>query len=245
MRRWKCVCSYDGTDYFGWQTQKRGQMSIQSAIEAGLRSIFKEQVTIHGSGRTDAGVHACEQVFHFDFDWDHGAARLLKALGTVIPRNIQLLSVVEVDDSFHARFSALSKCYHYKLFVGTASPFDWRYCWSVPDYLDLSLMQSAMPFLLGEKDFGAFAANRGVDYQSTVRTLYSADMYQKGGFVYLSFEANGFMYKMVRSLAGALVNVGLGRFELETFRKAVDSGKREPLVLVAPPQGLFLEKVFY
>ncbi|MCH6256579.1 tRNA pseudouridine(38-40) synthase TruA [Puniceicoccaceae bacterium K14] len=244
MTRWKCVCAYDGTDYFGWQTQSN-QVSVQTVIEKGLQQILKESIAIYGSGRTDAGVHACEQVFHFDHDWRHGASRLLRALSTVIPRDIQISSVVEVDDSFHARFSAKSKRYHYKLFQGTARPFDWKYCWSIPQGLNLNLVKEALPYLSGERDFAPFASNRGVEYETTIRNVFASEMYQKDGFIYLSFEADGFMYKMVRSFVGALVNVGLGRLGLEQFCKIVESGKREPLIQVAPPQGLFLEKVFY
>tara|TARA_B110000037_G_scaffold160534_1_gene181320 strand:- start:716 stop:1447 length:732 start_codon:yes stop_codon:yes gene_type:complete len=242
--RWKCECSYDGTDYFGWQCQP-GQVSVQSKLQGALERVFKDSVSIHGSGRTDAGVHALGQVFHFDREWRHGPAPLLRALETSLPRSIRVLNAVEVGDDFHARFSAKTKRYRYRLFLGSASPFDWDYCWSVSEWLDINLMGDAIGRFVGEHDFAGFAANRGEEYESTVRRMDLARIVQRDGFLDLEFEANGFMYKMVRSLAGALVNVGLGRMKLDEFDRVLDSGKRSPLVLVAPAQGLFLEKVFY
>ena len=242
--RWKCTCSYDGSSFFGWQTQN-GQLSVQQVLEEAHEAIFKTRVSVWGSGRTDAGVHALEQVFHFDFDWPHGGERLIKALYPKLPKSIRVSSAVEVDESFHARFSAVGKRYHYRLFLGQADPFRWPYCWSVPERLDLNRVELAMRALIGTQDFAAFAANRGVEYESTVRTMTAVRVTQDRDYVYLVFEADGFMYKMVRSLAGTLVNVGMRRIEVEEVARLVATAKRTPMVQSAPPRGLFLEKVFY
>lgn len=242
--RWKCGCSYDGTEYFGWQVQS-GQQSVQEAVENALEALFKQRMTVAGSGRTDAGVHALEQVFHFDFEWKHGPEKLLRAIRSRFPEAIRPLYVERVADDFHARFSAVSKRYEYRLILGEASPFDARYCWSVQETVDLNAMNKALPYLLGEHDFAAFAVNRGKEYESTVRTIVKADMIQQGTFLTLRFQANGFMYKMVRSLVGALVNVGMGALEPEAIGDLLKTGHRNPLVQVAPAKGLFLEKVFY
>lgn len=244
--RWKCTCSYDGTEYAGWQRQL-GQLSVQQALEEVLHKLFKEPVSIHGSGRTDAGVHALEQVFHFDWDWTHGGASLVKAMGALLPKSIRVSSAVLTDDDFHSRFSAVSKRYHYKLKLGQASPFEWPFCWEAPTRLDLNLVAAAMDGLVGEHDFAAFAANRGpgLEYESTVRCIAAARLVQDGPLVSLSFEADGFMYKMVRSLVGTVVNVGLGKLELAEIDQLLRSRKRTPLVQAAPARGLFLEKVFY
>ena len=244
MSRWKCGCSYDGTDYFGWQTQN-GQLSIQQVIEETLEGIMKERVSIHGSGRTDTGVHAEGQVFHFDFEWKHGAGKLKKAISSRLPGDIAIPYVEEVDEDFHSRFSAKLKRYRYQFFLGDAGPFRRRYCYEVSAKLDLNRMKDAMRLLLGKRDFAAFAASRGIDYESTVRNITRADMTQKHGYVYLHFEADGFMYKMVRTLAGVLMNVGLERIGIEEVERYLDSKKRDPMALVAPARGLFLEKVFY
>ncbi len=242
--RWKCGCAYDGTDYFGWQTQE-GQLSVQQVIEEALEQVFKERVSISGSGRTDAGVHAIEQVFHFDYDWNHAPGKLLAAMHSLLPDSIKPLYIEQVGDDFHARFSAVSKKYQYRLFLGEAEPIDTRYCWSVQENINLNRMAEAIALLEGEHDFAAFAANRGVEYESTTRTMTRADMTQDDRFVYLNFQANGFLYKMARSLAGALVNIGCGRIEPNEIIQLLETAKRTPMVLVAPAQGLFLEKVLY
>ena len=243
--RWKCGCSYDGTDYFGWQVQKNGQLTVQEAIEIALAELFKERVTISGSGRTDAGVHALEQVFHFDFEWNHGSGKLLRAMRSLLPETIRPLYVNLVPDDFHARFSAISKRYEYRLHLGEASPFDARYCWSVQSTINLNAMNEALRYLVGEHDFAAFAVNRGVEYDSTVRTLTQAHVVQEGSILRIRFQANGFMYKMARSLVGALVNIGMGSAGPESIKGLLESGNRTPLVLVVPARGLFLDKVFY
>lgn len=242
--RWKCTCSYDGTQYAGWQKQS-GQVSVQQVIEEALEVLFKQPVSIQGSGRTDAGVHALEQVFHFDWEWTHGGDALARALFARLPKTIRVESVTLVDDAFHARFSAISKRYFYRLSLGDADPFLWPYCWSVPAQLDLNVVSAAMKKLEGQHDFGAFAANRGVDYESTVRTIMETKVSLEGSVVTLSFRADGFMYKMVRSLTGLVVNVGLGRFELAGIDELLASATRNPMVQAAPARGLFLEKVFY
>ena len=242
--RWKCGCAYDGTDFEGWQIQG-DRPSVQSSIEDALEEIFKKRVSIVGSGRTDAGVHALEQVFHFDFDWAHGPLKLQRAMGTKFPEAIRPLWVKAVEDDFHSRFSAHSKRYFYQLHLGRASPFDSRYCWSTRERLDVNAMRAALPYLIGKHDFAAFAANRGKEYESTERTIMDASATFESGFLKLSFEADGFMYKMVRSLVGCLVNVASGRLSPEDFGELLESKKRSPLVYAAPPQGLFLEKVFY
>lgn len=242
--RWKCTCSYDGGNYAGWQTQ-RGQLSVQEVIESALEEVFKARVTIHGSGRTDAGVHAREQVFHFDYDWSHGGDRLVKALYTKLPKSVRIESATEVNDAFHARFSAVSKRYEYRIFLGQADPFCWPFCWSVPERIDLNRVAEAMSRLVGKFDFAAFSANRGVDYESTVRHITEARFLQEGDLIRLRFVADGFMYKMVRSLAGTVVNIGLKRLEPDGISQLLESKVRTPLVQVAPARGLFLDKVVY
>ena len=242
--RWKCGCSYDGTDFAGWQTQTGGG-SVQNAICEVLAEIFKTKVDIYGSGRTDAGVHALEQVFHFDFDWPHGPMAMLRAMRSRFPEEICPLYVEPVEDDFHARFSASSKLYQYRLFQGNPSPIDYRYCWLMRVNLDLQAMASAISLFEGKLDFAAFASNRGVEYESTTRHLKRAEITMDESFILLRFEADGFMYKMVRSLVGTLVNVGSGRISKDDVAELIESGKRSPFVYAAPAKGLFLEKVYY
>jgi len=242
--RWKCGVSYDGTGYAGWQVQE-GERSIQKVIEDCLSEILKQETKIVGSGRTDAGVHAAEQVFHFDYDWKHEPESLVEALRSLLPESITPRYAERADDSFHARFSAISKCYRYRVYLGKAPAIESRYCWSLYGSLDFESMAKAMKLLEGKHDFAAFAANRGVEYESTVRSLYRTEMMLDDRYLYLEFQADGFLYKMVRSFVGAVANVGLGRLSLEAFSNLIQAAERTPMVFVAPANGLFLKKVYY
>src|SRR6056300_1657940 len=148
MSRWKCVCAYDGTGFSGWQTQPTRD-AVQDVIEGALAKILKTLVRIQGSGRTDAGVHALAQVFHFDADWPHASEKLLAALRTRLPDTIKIRSVESVEEGFHARYSATGKRYHYRLHLGQADPFDTRYSLSLPWELNLSAIQQAGQCLIG------------------------------------------------------------------------------------------------
>ena len=141
--RWKCVCAYDGTLFAGWQSQAGGT-AIQDVIEARLNQIFKTTLRIHGSGRTDAGVHAQGQVFHFDADWPHAPEKLLAACRSGLPPSIQIKSVVAVAPDFHARFGARGKRYDYHVHLGDADPFTRPYAWVVFKPLDVSAMKAAV-----------------------------------------------------------------------------------------------------
>ena len=243
LRRWKCVCAYDGTAFAGWQSQAGGT-AIQDVIEERLAQIFKRQVRIHGSGRTDAGVHAHGQVFHFDAAWMHGADKLGLAL-RVLPAGIQIKSVRPVPKTFHARFKAKGKRYEYHVHLGDADPFTRPYCWVVLKPLDVPAMQAAARLLTGRHDFRAFTALNGPERDDTVRELRRLDVVQRGRRLRITAESSGFLYKMVRSLTGALVAVGEGRLSLDEVRALLAGGRRIPAVQTAPPQGLFLSRVFY
>jgi tRNA pseudouridine38-40 synthase len=247
MTRWKCVCAYDGGGFSGWQSQPAGD-SIQDAIESRLAAIFKVPVRVHGSGRTDAGVHAFGQVFHFDADWKHGPVRLAAALAQRLPKTIQIVSARKASSDFHARFAAKGKIYRYELFLGDPDPFTRPYCWSLPPPLDVRAMVSASRILVGRHDFAAFAALRGNEPEEgadTVRTLRRLDVRARGRRIRIEAEADGFLYKMVRSLAGALVSVGQGKLGDADIRGYLASGVRTAGVQTAPAQGLFLVKVLY
>ena len=243
-RRWKCVCAYDGAGFGGWQSQP-GAATVQDVIERRLAEIFGRALRIHGSGRTDAGVHACGQVFHFDAAWRHGPARLLAALRAGLPPAIQIRSLRAAPAGFHARFSAAGKTYTYDLHLGDPDPFTRPYVWAILRPLDLAAMKAAAAVLRGRHDFTAFSAMRGGGKEDAVRDLRRLDLARRGRRVRLTAEADGFLYKMVRSLAGVLVAVGEGRLTPAQVREILDSRRRTPLVQTAPPQGLFLRRVSY
>lgn len=243
-RRWKCVCAYDGTSFAGWQSQAGGR-AIQDVIEARVAQIFKKPLRIHGSGRTDAGVHAHGQVFHFDAEWPHPTEKLLAAFRVGLPSSIQIKSITPVARDFHARFDATGKRYDYHVHLGDADPFTRPYSWVVFKPLDVAAMQATAASLCGRHDFRAFTALNGPEREDTVRDLRRLVVARHGRRLRITAEADGFLYKMVRSLVGVLVAVGEGKLTPGDVRTLLRSRSRIPAVQTAPPQGLFLTKVFY
>jgi tRNA pseudouridine38-40 synthase len=244
VRRWKCVCAYDGTLFAGWQSQAGGT-AIQDVIEARLAQIFKTPIRIHGSGRTDSGVHALEQVFHFDAAWNHDPAKLLAAFRVGLPAGIQIKSVRVAPAKFHARFDANGKRYVYHVHLGDADPFTRPYCWTFFKPLEVAAMQAAAAVLRGKHDFRAFTALNGPEKEDTVRDLRRLTVTKRGRMIRITAEADGFLYKMVRSVAGTLVAVGEGKLSVTQVREILRSRERTAAVQTAPAQGLFLTKVFY
>lgn len=242
--RWKCVVAYDGTSFNGWQSQEGGN-TVQDLIEKQIKTIFGRRIRIEGSGRTDSGVHAHAQVFHFDAPWAHGAEKLRKALQTGLPRSICLKDIRRARSDFHARFDAKGKIYRYHLNLGQADPFEVNYSWSLNRDLDWPAVLAAAKILRGKHDFWAFSGENDRTYETTVRDLRRLDVKRRGQRVAFTFEADGFLYKMVRSLTGALVNVGLGKITPAELAVLLKNRKRIPTVVTAPPQGLFMVKVIY
>lgn len=246
--RWKCTCAYDGTDFFGWQSQVGGN-TLQDILEARLTTVFKKPIRIHGSGRTDSGVHAHGQVFHFDFDWKHSADALREALVSGLPASIRIYDLEHVGNDFHARFSAKGKYYAYQIYLGYAPPHETRYYWSLGNRkLDVDLMQDAAQRLLGLHDFRAFAATRGDGSEADenpLKEMRRLDIKVDGPRIRIETEASGYLYKMVRSLVGCLVDVGLGKLNPEAIEATLKSKKRTEQIVTAPPQGLWLEQVYY
>ena len=246
MKRWKCLCAYDGTDFTGWQSQPTGD-SVQDHLEAALEAVLKIPVRIHGSGRTDSGVHALGQVFHFDACWNHGSGKLLSALGSHLPSSIKLNSARTVPAYFHARYSARGKRYHYRIYLGKADPFETDYVLSIPYGLDVDAMNRAGQCLIGKLDFSSFAAENGGDskMENPVKDFLAFRISKRGKRIRMTFEASGFLYKMARSLTGALLQVGRAKLSPRDFEQILRNRVRTANVVTAPPQGLFLEKVYY
>ena len=242
--RWKFVCAYDGSMFSGWQSQIEGR-TLQDTIEARLREIFGKLVRTHASGRTDSGVHARGQVFHFDAVWPHGAGELLAAMRAGLPPQIQIKSARRAPADFHARFAARGKRYEYNIFLGDADPFTRPWVWAVEHPLDFAAMEAAAEILRGRHDFRAFSSRNGPPKKHTVRELRRLEIVRRGRRVRIIAEADGFLYKMVRILVGALVAVGGGKLTLDGLRELLKPAPRPPGVHAAPPQGLFLVKVFY
>ena len=244
--RWKCICAYDGTDFEGWQRQPHGN-TVQDHLETALSEIFSTRILTHGSGRTDAGVHADGQCFHFDADWSHQPEKLMLALHTRLPGSIQIKSVRKTSDRFHARFSVKRKRYKYNFHLGRAAPQLERYVWTRSDIpLNLESMTRAVNYLTGTHDFTAFSAKPSKDDDpNPVKTIYKLDIQQRGKQLTLVAEGSGFLYKMVRSIAGALYAVGRNRLQPPEIQEILVSRQRTHRITTAPAKGLWLNRVFY
>lgn len=244
--RWKCTCAYDGTDFDGWQRQRGGE-AVQNYIERALSQIFNQPVKIHGSGRTDAGVHARGQCFHFDGDWPHNGGKLIRALHSMLPETLKITSIQHVSDDFHARHSAIGKRYIYRYYLGRASPLEQRYVWACRDVpMDFDAMQEAAKRLSGKHDFSAYGATHGKDSDpNPVKNVYRLDLVKKGKHITMTTEGSGYLYRMVRSFAGALYWTGRGRLTPDDISEILESKTRTQRIVTAPGTGLCLDRVFY
>jgi len=244
-RHFKSTVTYDGTNYAGWQLQPNGK-TVQEVLEGALAKIAGRAVRVHGSGRTDAGVHAKGQVANCSFDTQLSSATLLRALNANLPEDVRVLMVQEVGPKFHARFSAKGKEYRYQIDCGTvADPFLRPYAWHHPRPLNIAAMRKAARLLKGRHDFSALSANPMRPVESPVRTISKLTLTKPDNLLTISVRANGFLYKMVRSIVGALVKVGEGRLTAAQLRQLVNAKKRTALVETAPAHGLFLWRVWY
>jgi tRNA pseudouridine38-40 synthase len=244
MRTIKLTIAYDGTPYVGWQRQETGE-SIQGLIEDALAKIEGHGVTLHGAGRTDAGVHALAQVASARIGAALDDETLGRALNANLPAAIRIVGVETAPDDFHARFSATGKAYEYRIWNGAAvPPFVRLYVWHVPQPLDVARMNEASAAIVGEHDFAAFQGT-GSTTHSTVRRVTSAGWRADGSAVTFAIAGEGFLRHMVRGLTGTLVEVGHGRRPVADLARLVASGRRAEAGRTAPPHGLFLVSVLY
>ncbi len=241
------LISYDGSNYGGWQTQSNA-ISIQSLIENALSIAIKEPISIIGSGRTDAGVHALGQVAHFETNSLFNLYKVQHSLNGILPKDIRILKLYPVLEDFHARYSATGKTYHYHLHLDRVSdPFTRLYSWHIPYEIDLPSLEEAILLFIGTKDFTAFAneSHKGAAAKNGVRTLRRIDVIKEPHGVRLEFEGTGFLYKMVRNITGTLVDIAAGKMTKKELESIFTSKDRKKAGTAAPAQGLFLMKVDY
>lgn len=244
MRTIKLVVAYDGSCYHGYQKQKDFD-TIQSILEEKLALLCGERVSIAGSGRTDAGVHALAQTVTFTTNGRIPCANIVRASRSLLPRDIVVLRAEEMPEGFHARFSACWKVYQYRVLCGAfANPFRVRYTWQLANELNLVAMNEAAALLLGTHDFSAFRSSGSVD-SSPIKTIYAADWHKEGSELVFRIAGDGFLYHMVRNIVWSLVQVGLGRRTKEDFAAELEAQRCEFLNEPAPAEGLYLEEVGY
>jgi tRNA pseudouridine38-40 synthase len=240
----RVVVAYDGTDFSGWQRQP-GMRTVQGCLEDALREMTGEDVFVRGAGRTDAGVHANGQVASFPLVARIPPRGLLKGLNSILPMDVALLDVAEVDAKFDARFSARGKVYRYTVWNHVVrSPLHERMSWHVRQALDMAPLVETAARLVGEHDFRAF---RAADCQrrTTRRIVRRLDVERQGALLTFDVEATAFLKNMVRILVGTLVDVGRGRVAPEAVARMLEAGDRAAGGMTAPPQGLTLLRVLY
>ena len=243
--RLKMIIAYDGTPFAGWQSQSHGN-TIQDHLERAFGRITGTPARVHGAGRTDAGVHALAQCAHVDVNKALPPARWIEALNALLPPAIRVLRCRHVSKKFHSRLSARGKMYRYRIWSAPVlAPFEYRRAWHIAHSLDLKVLKRAAKHFVGAHDFAGFAANRGKLEKRTVRTINSVRVRQKGPCVTIEFDGDGFLYKMVRLLVGALVKCALGKMRVEDLVARLDSGHATPPRLAAPAEGLVLVRVRY
>lgn len=244
--RFKCICSYKGTKFDGWQYQQSGG-SVQNHIENALSQIFSEKIRIHGCSRTDAGVHAKGQCFHFDAVWEHSLEKLLRAIHSLLDKEIRINKIIKVNKNFHARFSAKKKQYTYSIHLGRTHPFEEDFFWSCRETtIDLNSMIKASKLLIGTHNFQAFSAVNSNDKDpNPIKTIESIKINQVGKKIYIHFIGTSFLYKMVRSIAGTLYAVSRKRLCMDEVAQMLKSKQRTNKIITAPAKGLALKKIYY
>jgi len=245
MRNIKLLIEYDGTNYLGWQVQPKGP-TIQGVLEEKIGLLTGEPIRLIGSGRTDSGVHALGQVAHFKTQSQMEISTIQRALNSLLPSDIVIQKVEEVDEGFHARKHSKSKIYEYRILNrDIRSAFYCGYVWHIPQKLNLTEMRKATQSLIGEHDFSAFRTV-GSPTRTTIRRVDRAE-WKRGreGLIRFEIEANGFLKQMVRSIIGTLVEIGRGKMKAEDLWKILNSKDRKEAGPTAPAQGLFLKEVKY
>ena len=244
MPRIRLTVEYDGTNYSGWQRQENA-VSVQQRLEEALFKLLRVETRVTGASRTDAGVHALGQVVHFDTASRIPPEKYAFALNTMLPDDIRVRASMLAADDFHARFNAQGKIYRYMMFNSPHASALLRHSHAHVMYpLDIGLMDAEARSIIGTHDFSAFAASGSVA-KDTVRTIGDCRVVRSGEEVMLLVRGNGFLYNMVRILAGTVIQVGSGKLESGAIARALDGKSRLSLGITAPPHGLTLMRVFY
>jgi tRNA pseudouridine38-40 synthase len=245
-QRLKLIVAYDGSALAGWQSQTHHR-TVQDELERAIHRISGARIRVHGAGRTDAGVHALAQCAHADIpDRRMAAARWVVALNAVLPATIRILRCRYVSQDFHARFSAKGKTYRYRIWAGPIlPPLELNRAWHVKTPIDLDLLGAAGERFVGKHDFAGYAANRGKKEENTVRTIRSLRIRGRAPNIFIEISGDGFLYKMVRLMVGAMTRVALNKANISEIEANLRSPNVKGARFAAPAEGLYLIRVWY
>ncbi len=245
MRNIKISLEYDGTNYSGWQWQKDTDLTIQQVLEDCLTKLNKSKVKVIGAGRTDAGVHAENQVANFELDVPIPLKNINKAINTILPKDIRCKDPEIMPQDFHARYDAKGKKYRYRISNQSyLSVFKRNYVYNIYQKINFAKMAKAIKFFEGKHDFASFMAS-GSDIENTVRTINKIEMLQYDDEYWIVIIGNGFLYKMVRIIVGTLIEVGLDKKEIRDIPYIFADQDRVKAGFTAPAKGLTMVKVYY
>ncbi|WP_077623993.1 tRNA pseudouridine(38-40) synthase TruA [Sediminibacillus massiliensis] len=246
MERIKCIISYDGTAFSGYQIQPNGR-TVQEEVEKALTKMHKGKlIRVVSSGRTDAGVHARGQVLHFNTDLIIPCSNWKKAINALLPEDVRVLRVENASQDFHARYDARQKEYRYfVLHSEDKDVFQRNYSWNQTGNVDLKAIQAACKHLVGEHDFTSFCSTKTDLKGEKIRTIYHASCHKEDEMLVFVFRGSGFLYNMVRILVGTLLEIGRGKRDPDDMKNIIEAKDREAAGETAPPQGLFLWEVVY
>ena len=243
MPTWKLTLEYEGTRYHGWQTQKNADKTVQAALAHAARDLCGEDAAVGGAGRTDAGVHALAQVAHLRARKTFAPRQILEGLNDRLPFDVNVLSVEPAPPKFHARHDAVARTYVYRI-SRRRTAFDKRLVWWVKDRLDAEAMRKAATLFAGRHDFRSFCENPE-GQESTIVVVGASEVEETPGEIHFRITASHFLWKMVRRLAGTLVEVGRGNLDAAGVSRLLAERSASPAKGTAPPSGLFLERVTY
>lgn len=240
--------TYDGTNYSGWQSQN-GVKTIQDLIEKAIAILLKEKIQLIAAGRTDAGVHALNQIAHFQTDKALDPKKIILSLNGILPKDIRIKNLQLQEKNFHARYSAKRKIYHYFVTLGPyQDPFDISFCYHIREKINIPLIQEAAKHFIGTHDFSSFSNEnkKGCAAINPIKTIYRLDIKEiNNNKLLFEFEGNGFLYKMVRNIVGTLIDISMNKIKIEDLEKIFSSKDRKKAGRAALAKGLFLVEVIY
>lgn len=241
--KYRVIVSYDGSDFDGYQIQK-DKRTVQNEIQVALKKLYQKDVKISSSGRTDKGVHALGQVFSYDVDKEIDCYKIKKALNTYLPDDVSVVSVAAASDDFHARGSAKSKEYVYRINIGTFNPIERKYCYQYGYPLDVKKLKKAAKVFVGTHNFKNFCTN-DEEKKSFIRTINKIKITKDKEIISITFSGNGFLRYMVRMIIGSMIAYNNGKVDLDNLRFSLDERCENRTIYKVPSEGLYLISVTY